>query len=145
MSRRESPIRLIRQAGIGAIMLATAGASLAQPASDAASAASAPSAAASVASLRRPSRLDLNDPSCSPKYPNRALVAGAHGTTVVQFTVDEHAKVIEAHIVQSSGVTREHRLLDAVTLEAMAGCPFYAGQDDAGRPVGGTFTGAYRW
>src|SRR5947207_2942335 len=64
---------------------------------------------------------------CSPmSYPEAAVRAEAEGTTVVEFTVDGNGKVASSSIVQSSGESREHKLLDQTARELLATCTFLA-------------------
>ena len=139
---------IVRGAIAASLLLAFAGGALSQAsapmaASDAAAAASAPAPAASAVKIVRRATLDLNDSSCHAKRP--AQTWDAHGTTIVQFIVDEHAHVVQSRVYESSGVSRAHSILDEAALQAIANCPFHAGLDEAGHPLGGTFWGAYHW
>ena len=49
---------------------------------------------------------------CAPGMPQQAARAGAQGTSRIRFYVDASGKVTAAEIVESSGPTREHRMLD---------------------------------
>ncbi len=63
----------------------------------------------------------------------------------IRFTVDALGRIASARILQSSGPTREHRLMDKAAAEALAQCPVAVGTDEAGRPVGGTADVDYVW
>ena len=82
---------------------------------------------------------------CRPDYPAAAQRAGVEGVSRIRFTVDALGKVIGAQILQSSGATREHRLMDKAAAEALAQCPVTMGIDEQGRPVGGTADVEYHW
>jgi protein TonB len=82
---------------------------------------------------------------CRPEYPVAALRAGATGVSRIRFTVDASGKVSAAQILQSSGPTREHRMLDKAAAEALARCPVQGGTDEMGRPVGATTDVDYFW
>ena len=82
---------------------------------------------------------------CRPSYPAAAQRVGAEGVSRIRFTVDALGHVIGAQILQASGATREHRLMDKAAAEALAQCPVTMGIDDEGRPVGGTADVEYHW
>jgi protein TonB len=82
---------------------------------------------------------------CRPEYPAAALRAGVTGVSRIRFTVDASGKVSAAQILQSSGATRENRLLDKAAAEALARCPVQVGTDEMGRPVGATTDVDYVW
>ena len=89
-----------------------------------------------------------NVQACAPKgedYPAAALRAEATGTTKIRFTIDAAGKLVKTEVLKSAGASREHRLLDRVATEKLAGCSFSPGIDDQGRPVGGTFDVDYVW
>jgi len=93
----------------------------------------------------RPARIDATDPSCKPEYPAAALRAQVTGVSRIRFTVDANGKVSGADVVGSSGPTREHRLLDNAAKAALATCPFKAGVDAEGHPIGTAVEVAYTW
>jgi len=61
------------------------------------------------------------------------------------FTVDANGKVSGADIIQSSGPSREHRLLDKAAQSALAQCPITVGHDDQGKPIGTKVEVDYTW
>lgn len=85
---------------------------------------------------------------CAPTgddYPPTARRAEATGTTRLRFTIDAAGVLTRSEIVRSAGPTREHRLLDKVAENRLAGCAFTAGMDETGQAVGGTFEVEYVW
>lgn len=92
----------------------------------------------------RPAQINVS--SCEkPEYPAAALRAEATGTTKIRFTVDATGVVSKAEIEQPSGPSREHRLLDRTAVEALSKCRFKPGNDENGKPVGGTTLVDYVW
>jgi TonB family protein len=85
------------------------------------------------------------DPSCAPQYPVAAIQSGAQGVTRVAVHLDEAGKVTAVDIVQRSGDTREHRLLDSEAARAIARCPFTAARDGAGKPIASVVTLTQEW
>ena len=59
-----------------------------------------------------------------PKYPRTALKANRTGTTTISFMVDAAGRVSEATILQKSGNTAEHVLLDEEALKTIKACRF---------------------
>jgi protein TonB len=89
-----------------------------------------------------------NVAACAPKnedYPAAAVRAEATGTTRVRFTVDATGKLSNAEVVKAAGSSREHRQLDRVALSKLSECTFKPGNDETGKPVGGTFEVEYVW
>jgi protein TonB len=93
----------------------------------------------------RAATINANDPACKPEFPPAALRAQVSGVSRIRFTVDASGKVTAADVVGSSGPTREHRLLDNAAKAALATCPFRAGQDAEGHPIGTQVEVAYAW
>ena len=104
-----------------------------------------PAPVAAPAVHARSAVINANDPSCKPEFPAAALRAQVSGVSRIRFTVDANGKVTAADVVGSSGPTREHRLLDNAAKAALATCPFKAGLDDQGRPIGTQVEVAYSW
>ena len=73
-----------------------------------------------------------------------ADAGGATGVSRIRFSV-ALGRIVGAQVVQSSGPTREHRMMDKAAADALAQCPATAGTDDAGHPVGGTADVDYVW
>lgn len=57
-------------------------------------------------------------------YPEVAEREGAQGVTRIRFSVDAQGMAIEPHILNGSGTTRAHRVLDRAAVEALATCAF---------------------
>ena len=93
----------------------------------------------------RPARIDAGAPGCRPDYPAAAQRAGATGTTRIRFSVDASGRIAGSQIVQSSGATRENRMMDKAAADALAQCPVQVGTDELGRPVGTTTDVTYVW
>jgi protein TonB len=85
---------------------------------------------------RPPARTEprLNFNACAkPEYPTAARRAGTEGSVIVAFTMDTSGTIAEANLVKSAGPTREHRLLDRATLDAVLACKGTPGTLD-GKP-----------
>jgi len=93
----------------------------------------------------RPAVLNAGAAGCRPVYPAAAQRAGTTGVSRIRFTVDALGRIASAQILQSSGPTREHRLMDKAAADALAQCPVTVGADESGRPVGGTADVDYVW
>jgi len=89
-----------------------------------------------------------NVAACAPTnadYPRAALKAETTGTTKVRFQIDATGKMVGAEVVKSSGPSREHKMLDRITIEKLGDCTFKPGADENGRPVGASFDVEYVW
>ena len=93
----------------------------------------------------RPAVIYPNARACQPEYPAAALKAHAQGVTGVRFTVSAEGRLLGARIVQASGSTPEHQLLDEAAVTALSRCPFRAGTDESGKAVGAEINVSYRW
>ncbi len=82
---------------------------------------------------------------CRPDYPAAAQRAGTTGVSRIRFTIDASGKVTNPQILQPSGPTREHRLLDQAAAAALAQCPVTVGTDETGHPVASTADVDYVW
>jgi protein TonB len=100
------------------------------PAPQVATAPAAPPAPAAPA--RVAPKLDFN--ACEkPSYNAATRRAEAQGTVVVRYTMDTTGHITEAEVERSAGVSREHKMLDRMTLEAVKGCKGTPGTVD-GKP-----------
>jgi len=95
--------------------------------------------------LARAARINAGAAQCRPEYPAAAQRAGITGTSRIRFSVDASGRVTGSQILQSSGSTRENRLLDKAAAQALAQCPVQVGTDEMGRPVGATTDVDYVW
>lgn len=89
-----------------------------------------------------------NMQACAPTgddYPAAANRAEATGTTRIRFNIGADGKLAGAEVVKSAGPSREHKMLDRVTLAKLSDCNFKAGADENGRAVGATFEVEYVW
>ena len=93
----------------------------------------------------RAARIDAGAAQCRPEYPGAAQRTGATGITRIRFSVDAAGRIAGSQILQSSGPSREHRLMDRAAAEALAQCPVHVGTDETGRPVGTTTDVEYVW
>ena len=85
-----------------------------------------------AAPVRTAPKLDFN--ACSkPEYNAATRRADAQGTVVVVYTMDTNGVISEARIEKSSGVSREHKMLDRMTMEAVQACKGTPGTVD-GKP-----------
>ena len=82
---------------------------------------------------------------CRPEYPAVAQRLGVTGTSRIRFSVDAGGHILGAQILQSSGPSRENRLLDQAAAAALAKCPVTLGNDDQGRAVPFTTDIDYVW
>lgn len=104
-----------------------------------------PPVAPSTHATARPVVVNAGAAGCRPVYPVAAQRAEATGVSKIRFTVDAQGHIAAAQILQSSGPTREHRLMDKAAADALARCPVTPGTDEAGRAVGGTADVDYVW
>ena len=82
--------------------------------------------------VRTAPKLDFN--ACAkPEYNAATRRADAQGTVVVTYTMDINGSISEARVEKSSGMSREHKMLDRMTLEAVQGCKGTPGTVD-GKP-----------
>ena len=95
--------------------------------------------------LARVARIDAGAAQCRPGYPAAAQRAGATGVTRIRFSVDASGRIAGSQILQPSGTSREHRLMDRAAAEALSRCAVQVGTDEAGRPVGTTTDVEYAW
>jgi periplasmic protein TonB len=87
----------------------------------------------------------LNFNACDkPEYPRAARSAEAQGLVVVTYTMDVTGVISDAKVEKSSGVTREHRLLDRATLDAVLACKGTPGTVD-GKPEKLSGRVEYNW
>lgn len=93
----------------------------------------------------RAARINAAASECRPEYPPAAQRAGATGTTRIRFSVDATGRISGSQILQSSGSTRENRMMDKAAAEALAQCPVQVGTDELGRPTGTTTDVIYTW
>ena len=93
----------------------------------------------------RAARIDAGAAQCHPDYPAAAQRAGVTGTTRIRFSVDAMGRISGSQILQSSGSTRENRMMDKAAAEALAQCPVQVGTDEMGRPMGTTTDVTYVW
>jgi periplasmic protein TonB len=89
-------------------------------------------------------KIDFNTGCQRPEYTVAARRAEAQGSVVVVYTMDTTGGISEAHIEQSSGPSREHKMLDRLTLEAVLACKGKPGTVD-GKPVKLTSRVTYVW
>ncbi|MBN8494655.1 MAG: energy transducer TonB, partial [Burkholderiales bacterium] len=82
--------------------------------------------------VRTAPKLDFN--ACAkPEYNAATRRADAQGTVVVTYTMDVNGSISEARVEKSAGMSREHKMLDRMTLEAVQGCKGTPGTVD-GKP-----------
>jgi protein TonB len=82
--------------------------------------------------VRTAPKLDFN--ACAkPEYNAATRRADAQGTVVVTYTMDVSGAISEARVEKSAGMSREHKMLDRMTLEAVQACKGTPGTVD-GKP-----------
>jgi periplasmic protein TonB len=85
-----------------------------------------------TAPVRTAPKLDFN--ACAkPEYNAATRRADAQGTVIVTYTMDTSGVISEARVDKSSGASREHKMLDRMTLEAVLACKGTPGTLD-GKP-----------
>lgn len=67
-------------------------------------------------------RLNFGTACEKPEYNAAARRAEAQGEVVVRFTADASGNIVDAVVEKSAGPTREHKMLDRITLDAVRGC-----------------------
>ncbi len=88
-------------------------------------------------------KLDFN--ACAkPEYNAATRRADAQGTVIVTYTMDTSGAISEARVDKSSGMSREHKMLDRMTLDAVQGCKGTPGTVD-GKPEKLTGRIEYVW
>jgi len=82
--------------------------------------------------VRTSPKLDFN--ACAkPEYNAATRRAEAQGSVIVVYTMDTSGVISDARVEKSSGGTREHKMLDRMTLEAVQNCKGTPGTLD-GKP-----------
>ena len=104
----------------------------------------APPAPVARAPVRTEPKVDFAGKCEQPEYSAAARRAEAQGTVVVIYTMDTSGVINEATVEKSSGPTREHKMLDRLTLEAVKACRGTPGTLD-GKPEKLTSRVAYVW
>ncbi|MBX3637086.1 MAG: energy transducer TonB, partial [Rubrivivax sp.] len=94
--------------------------------------------------VRVPPRLNFGTACPVPEYNAMARRAEAQGEVVVRFTADASGRITDAVVEKSAGPTREHKMLDRLTLEAVRACKVTPGTLD-GRPETLTDRVTYVW
>jgi protein TonB len=96
-----------------------------------------------AAPVRTAPKLDFN--ACTkPEYNTATRRADAQGTVVVRYTMDTSGMITDAEVEKSAGVSREHKMLDRMTLDAVKGCKGTPGTVD-GKPEKLTGKIEYVW
>ncbi len=103
-----------------------------------------PAAPAASVSLARPAAIYLQG-SCAPAYPGFPRPSHPKGVTRVRFTIDATGVVTNAEVIERSGLSHEHRLLDKAAIDALSKCPVRIGLDENGKPVGAQIVASYVW
>jgi TonB family protein len=84
--------------------------------------------------------------SCQPVYLPAARAARAEGVTKLAFQIDADGRIASADVVESSGPTPEHKLLDQEVARAVKGCSLFRRKLDAnGQGVPYSITMGYHW
>lgn len=83
---------------------------------------------------------------CQPAYPSAARASRAEGVTKLALLIDAEGRIASADVVESSGPTAEHKLLDQEVARAVKGCSLFRRKLDAnGQGVPYSITMGYRW
>ena len=91
-----------------------------------------PAPPAPVTQSRTEPSLDFNN--CEkPAYDATTTRAGVTGTVIVGYTMDTRGNISEARIERSAGTSREHKMLDRLTIAAVTRCRGRPGTVD-GKP-----------
>lgn len=91
-----------------------------------------------------PPSYNMGSAECKPKMPAIAARTGASGVTKLKFLVEKTGHVSKFWIVQSSGETLAHKVLDLQAAATMAACPFSPAQEN-GVPIDQIVTQEFRW
>ncbi len=95
--------------------------------------------------VRTEPKMDFNSAACEkPDYNAAARRAEAQGSVTVLYTMDTNGIINEATVEKSSGPTREHKVLDRLTVEAIKACRGKPGTLD-GKPEKLTSRVTYVW
>lgn len=103
-----------------------------------------PAPPAPRAPVRTEPKVDFAGKCEQPEYSAAARRAEAQGTVVVVYTMDTNGVINEATVEKSSGPSREHKMLDRLTIEAVKACRGTPGTLD-GKPEKLTSRVAYVW
>ena len=83
---------------------------------------------------------------CQAHYPAAALKAKAEGTTKLQLAIDAAGRIDSAQVVESAGLTPEHKLLDNAVVRSLTGCTLWQPRRDVdGHPIPYTLSMSYVW
>jgi len=63
----------------------------------------------------------------------------------VRFTTDASGAVTNTEVIERSGLSHEHRLLDKAAIDALSTCPVRIGLDENGKPVGAQIVASDEW
>ncbi len=94
--------------------------------------------------VRTEPKIDFAGKCEQPEYSRAARNAETQGTVTVIYTMDTSGVINDASVERSSGPTREHKMLDRLTLEAVKACKGTPGTLD-GRPEKLTARVVYVW
>ena len=94
--------------------------------------------------VRTEPKIDFSGACDKPEYSSAARRAEAQGSVTVLYTMDTSGVINEATVEKSSGPTREHKMLDRLTLEAIKACKGKPGTLE-GKPEKLTARVVYVW